>query len=731
MSLKELLRFIVLLCAFATPFLCLYVAETMFFPFITGKNFAFRILVEVMLGAWALLMFLDATYRPRFSWILGGAGVFLAVIAVADLNGVNPYRSFWSNYERMEGLITHIHLFLYFIITASVFAKEETWKWFFRTSLGVSMLVSIHAFKQLAGHAEIHQGATRLDATFGNATYLAVYALFHAFIAAFLFARDGSKNSLRYLYIPVGIINLVVLYYTQTRGSLLGVIAGAFLIAILIALFEREHVRLRKFAAYGIVSIVALVSLFIVFKDSAVIQRSETLARMASISLDDATTKSRFMIWEMSYEGWKERPILGWGQDNFMYVFAKHYNPKMWNQEPWFDRSHDVFFDWLIAGGILGLLSYLSLFAAALYYLWWSRRGHFSLLERSILTGMLVGYFVHNIFVFDNLTSYIVFFAVLAYLHTLHADPQEAGTQRVKSTDNLEPGDIAIAAVFVVAVTSALVYSVNLKNIEANQDLIRAIRPEGVLVDGPNKTKQIALEEVLSRDLFGTSEGREQLAQLAVQAQDPRLPEEIRGKFHALASEEFRRELERDPNNVRTLSFAAMFHARFGEFEKSLGYFERAIALAPKRQATYIDMSTMFVAAGEYAKAEEVAKAGYELEKENHEAALQYAVALAYQKKAPEAQDVLSSLRDTPQAYDARLLNAYGTTGQYELVVTLVNEKIARGYAVGRDYFALAGGYLELGQTDASIAAINKAISLDPSLKEQGEGLIQQIQAGR
>ena len=380
MSLKDLLRFIVLIAMFATPFICLYVAESMFFPFITGKNFTFRVLVEVMLGAWALLMFLDATYRPKFSWILGAAGAFLLVIAIADFHGVNPYRSFWSNYERMEGLVTQAHLFLYFIISASVLATEEAWKWFFRTSLGVSLVVAVNAFRQLAGVSEIHQSATRLDATFGNSTYLAVYALFHAFLAIFLFFRDGKRNTLRWLYPIIALINVVVLYYTQTRGSLLGVIGGALLAFLLVAIFDKEQRELRKFAIGGLVGLAALIALFITFKDSSFIQGSPTLQRMAAISLDDNTTKSRFMIWEMSWEGFKERPILGWGQDNFLYVFAKHYNPKMWNQEPWFDRSHDVFFDWLIAGGALGLLPYLSLFAAALYYLWFGRRGHFTVI---------------------------------------------------------------------------------------------------------------------------------------------------------------------------------------------------------------------------------------------------------------------------------------------------------------------------------------------------------------
>ncbi len=733
MSLKDLLRFIVLGSVFATPFICLYVAESMFFPFITGKNFTFRILVEIMLGAWALLMFLDSTYRPRFSWILVAAGTFLAIIAIADFNGVNPYRSFWSNYERMEGLITHAHLFLYFIISASVLATEQAWKWFFRTSLGVSLIVASHAYAQLTGSAEIHQSVSRLDATFGNATYLAVYALFHAFIAIFLYFRDGKENTLRWIYPIIAGINLIVLYYTQTRGSLLGVIGGALLAFILIAIFDKEHKELRKYAIGGTVGLVCLIGLFITFKDSSFIQGSPTLERMASISLSDNTTKSRFMIWEMSWEGFKERPLLGWGQDNFLYVFAKHYNPKMWNQEPWFDRSHDVFFDWLIAGGALGLTAYLSLFGVALYYLWFPRRHHFTVIERSILTGMLAGYFVHNIFVFDNLTSYIVFFAILAYLHTLHAEapPVDVNNKKTKAVEGFETGDLMIAFGFVVVVTGALVYMVNIKNIDANIALISAIRPEGVLVPGEGNTKKIAIKDVLDLDLFGTSEAREQLAQLAVQTQDPRVPENLRTLFHDTAADEFAKELARDPNNVRTLTFAAMFHARFGEYDKSFAFYDRALELAPKRQSIYIDLSNTHLSRNDFAKAEEVAKIGYELEPENNEATLTYAVTLAYQKKSDLSMQVLAPLKNTAQYYDSRLINAYGTTGQFTKVIELVNEKIAQGYAVGRDYFAVAGAYLELGQVDTSIASIEKAISVDPSLKDQGESMIKQIREGR
>ena len=49
-----------------TPF---FVANSMFFPYITGKNFAFRIIIEIIFALWVYLAFVDAKYRPKFSWL--------------------------------------------------------------------------------------------------------------------------------------------------------------------------------------------------------------------------------------------------------------------------------------------------------------------------------------------------------------------------------------------------------------------------------------------------------------------------------------------------------------------------------------------------------------------------------------------------------------------------------------------------------------------------------------
>lgn len=736
MQLRDTLRFVALAALFLTPFVALIVAETMFFPFITGKNFAFRILVEIALGAWAILALIDKSYRPRPSVILSAAGLFLAVIAVADFFGENWYRSFWSNYERMEGLITHAHLLLYFVMLGTILRTEHLWTWFIRTSLGASLLIACYGFAQHWGMAEVHQSEFRIDASLGNATYLAIYALMHAGLALFMWAREKEKNPHRWVYLVIAATNIAVMYFTQTRGSLLGLIGGAGIAFLLIALFgvkEEGAQKLRRIAWGGMIAIVLVVGSFVLFKDSLwkpVIDRSYTLQRMSVISLADLTTTSRFTIWKMSWEGFKERPILGWGQDNFIYVFSKYYDPKMWNQEPWFDRSHNVFFDWMIAGGTLGILSYLSLFGSALYVIWTVGRRRLSLLERVILTGTLVGYFIHNIFVFDNLTSYLIFFTILAYLHSVAVS--DAGAEdgdRVKNEgkrhrDDWETGDLLIATSVIVVVVGALLYLVNFRNISANRELITAISKAVIPV--PNGEPIIPIEAVLEKKLFGRTEAREQLGNLAFQALDPRVDPKLRQRVYTLAEKNLRDEITNDPNNLRYHSFLASLYARYGKYPEAENEFKRGLELSPNRQALLLEYGGTLLTQGRVDDALPVLKKAYDLDA-LPDGRTFYAIALIYKGQIAEAENVLAPTKGTPQEYDSRIISAWGIARRFDKIVALTNEKIAKGEAVGRDYLSLGGALNELGQKAKAREAVLKAIELDPSLKDQGEAFLKGI----
>ena len=217
--LKNVIRYTVLGALFLIPFLPLYIANSLFFPFITGKHFIFRILVEVAVVGWGILMLLDVRYRPRFSWVLVLYGALVVWMFIADLFAVNPHKAFWSNYERMDGWVTLIHVFGFFMVAGAVLSAEKLWKRWWLTFVGASAFVCLYGFMQLAGFFTINQGGVRVDATMGNAAYLAAYLLF--VIAVSLWHALESRGWLRYSLFFLAALQAILLFYTATRGALL------------------------------------------------------------------------------------------------------------------------------------------------------------------------------------------------------------------------------------------------------------------------------------------------------------------------------------------------------------------------------------------------------------------------------------------------------------------------------------------------------------------------------
>ena len=360
--------------AFLVLFLPTVVSESMYFPFITGKNFSFRIIVEIVFASWVVLALLDAQYRPRLSWILISIGGLLSIMLFANALGEYPLKSFWSNYERMDGYVTLVHFFLYFAVlgsimrerTINVFGYKTTpWQLFFGVAMAAALWVSLSAFQQLAGVSDVTMG-WRINGTLGNASYMAVYMLFNVFIALWLLVKS-KQFGWKLVLAAMAALFVFLLVQTATRGTIVGLAAGAFVGTAYVALFNTAYPAVRKWALGGLVATVLIVGGLFALKESSFVQDNVILKRATAVGLTELTL--RIQIWEMALEGVKERPILGWGQGNFNYVFNEQYNPEIYYAELWYDRAHNVFMDWLVSGGILGLLAYLAIFISAAFYL--------------------------------------------------------------------------------------------------------------------------------------------------------------------------------------------------------------------------------------------------------------------------------------------------------------------------------------------------------------------------
>lgn len=721
MTLEKFLRGVVLAGVFALPFIALYVANSMFFPFITGKNFAFRIITEIVAGAWLALAFIRSEYRPRSSWLLWAFAAFVAVIGIADIFGVYPMKSIWSNYERMEGWVTLAHLFAYFLVTISILNTEKLWRSWWYTSLGVSVLVGFIGVFQFFGFTGINQGSTRLDARLGNATYAAVYMLFHIFIAALFIARlwaEKVKDKGFYTWLLASIIFLdsFVLFFSGTRGAILGLLGGALLSAIiLIILAPRSRVAWR--AGTAIVGFLVLAGGFWLVKDQAWVHRIEPLHRIATLN-NDGITIARVLNAQMAWEGFKERPILGWGQENYAVVFDKNYLPAMYAQEQWFDRTHNIVMDWLIAGGILGLLAYLSLHFFALLMVW--RSGAFAPYEKALITGFFAAYFFYLIFTFDNIMSYILFVSLLAYI-TVRAQsvkPQE------RIAGPIEPKYLPVVAVAVLIGTWGIGWYTNASMISANHLLIQAIQPQP---QGAERNLEI-FQEALAKPRAGHQEIREQLAQAAMSAAGTEgISNDIKQRFVSLAVTEMDAQSADSPLAARPPFFLGVLLNRIGAYPEAKAALEKAQSLSPNKQGIMFERGFNAEARGAKDEALAIFKEAYDLAPASHEGTINYATALLRAGKDAEADEIFRPLVEKGETVDQRIAAAYAGRGRYDKIIEIWTRYIEVNPTVIEARFVLAGAYYSAGNAARAVEVLEEAKRDIPSAATQVDALIQQV----
>ncbi|MDO8523089.1 MAG: O-antigen ligase family protein [bacterium] len=704
----------------ATLFLPLVVANNLFFPFITGKNFLFRVLVEILFLLWAFLLARDSSYRPKKSWIFIFVIATLAVLTLSTVFGADANRSLWSNFERMEGLIGHIHLFLFFLMLISVFKTERDWWWFFHVSFAASLIIGFYALLQLAGTLAIHQGNTRIDATLGNATYLAVYLLFHLFLLLYYYLKT-QETRWKVFYGAVFLFQTILLYYTATRGAMLGFLGGLFVFGLIFGFSSPE--KKYKRAAWSLaIGVLVLAGGFYLLSGTGFVKNNSVLVRFSDISIKDAGNQSRLIIWRMAYEGFKERPVLGWGLENFNLVFNKYYEPKLYTQEPWFDRAHNAFFDWLIAGGILGLLAYLGIFASTVLILWKKKNAN---AERAVFLGLLAAYFFQNLFVFDQLISYILFFAVLAYIHT-------TSLEQIPSKNRPVPLPGAWANVVPVLAVIIFVFSFYVVNVKAyleNRTLMNALRAASEIKIADSLAD---FKKAIAYNSVGTREAREQLAELETQiAGREDIPADVRKSVAEYTVSELKKQLEISPTDSRYYLFLSVVYSSVGDIANSYASIKKALEYSPKKQQIMLQLVEADYRAQNYDRAIETMQKLLEMSPGYPDAVANLILIEITAEKDQMASDELAKMVKSGQIPSdenlKRWANAYAVRKQFDKVIAIYQELFKRNPKDQAIAVSLASAFIEAGSKDNAIAVLQQEIAQNPDFKAQGEQYIQQL----
>jgi tetratricopeptide (TPR) repeat protein len=399
----------------------------------------------------------------------------VAVYILSTVFSITPRISLWGSYQRLQGTYTTFSYIVIFFFALEGLRRREQLDRLVTVVVLVSLPISLYGMIQHYGLDPLPWGGNvliRPSSNMGNSIFVSAYLImavpltlarlvgssldvledkgpwdkaiflfvFALFVGAQLYAATlyvwggllvvliffiplfGFSTYLERpfsQFVPIGCysgiftMQLICIYFSQSRGPILGLLGGLYFFALLFAVWKRS-----KRWAFAVVGVAFVGALFLVtfnlprsplapFRDLPYIGR---LGRI--FETESGTGLVRVLIWEGVVElvppheplefpsgepdRWNFlRPFLGYGPESMYVAYNRFYPPDLAhvearNASP--DRSHNETFDALVITGLVGFVVYMALFTSLFYYgLKW-----LGLItnpkERSVFLGLWLGF---------------------------------------------------------------------------------------------------------------------------------------------------------------------------------------------------------------------------------------------------------------------------------------------------------------------------------------------------
>lgn len=666
------LQIVIKILVAATFFVPLIVLPSNYiFPFIVPKIVWFRSLIFLMLGVYVILLAANwQEYRPRLTLLNITIALFFFSFSISTFVGVDWYRSFWDNHERMLGLFTIFHFILYYYILTSFIKEEKDWRWLLRLFLGAgSIVMMIGVFQKLNPSFLLNNGSDRVSATLGNPIYFSGYGLFLFFVGLLLFLKESSRFWKYYALIG-GILGFWGIFGGGTRGTLLGLVAGLAVLLFSYFITLKEYKKIRW--TIGVImaaGLVLLAGLFF-FRQTDFVRNIPAAGRLLNTSVSKESANTRIMAWGIALEAWKNKPIFGWGPNNYYYAFNEYYRPEFlehgWG-ETWFDNAHNIIVNTLAVQGAVGIIIYLGMFGAAIFVLWRGyRKRRVDRHMVSIGSAFLVAHLIGNVFVFENPTSYLYFFFFLGFVNQISdiRDPAANNKNKVRS---LSSGLVIAMAIIVLS----LIYLTNINPARANMATLEAIR------------------NVYSDSALGT-----RMYSVLASNTSPASPhiDDIRNDFARSATQALTQLIEQK----KIQSAESLFDVVYNELKKNR-------ELHPRDIRVHIEQA-------------QLAMMGAEIKQD---------VGLLY-----EAESILSdALRQSPKRQQVQyfLASLKLRLGKTDEAIRLLRDAITNDYKIAESWWRLVLTYEQMGNHDTALSVVSEADKQGITFVGQGKAVIETI----
>ncbi len=612
----------------------LILSSKFFFPFVGPKSLYFMGLTEIVFFSWLFLIIFYPKYRPRLNFILLSLTLFTSILIIASLFGADLSHSFWSKFERMTGILMMLHLLAFFLVASSAFRKKD-WLKIFSVSIFVGVILSLIVL--FSKSPLIQSGAT-----IGNDSFLGTYLLFDLFLALYLItqARQSrakgedeartssplkSRGALKIYSSACFLIMGFELIFSGAEAAKCSFLGGLILLLFLWLAFNQKG----KLKTLGL-SFLALFVIFVIVFTFFAFQPDSFVRKQIIEKTLGETFGGRFIVWQSAWQGFLERPLLGWGLESFEFAFSKYYNPCLGTDrcggDVWYDRAHNIIFDTLITSGIIGFLSYLTIFGGALWILWKQYyRKAINFLTAGIFSSILIAYFVQNLTVFDMVSSYMIFFLTLGFIGLISSenygpktgvDFKRQAKRTLSSFSSRFARQLTAVILFILLVFSLFEFVI--KPLETDFYVIKSLRAQN------SKERILLYKKTLSFSSVGRYQVAEQLADITLTARSGLgktvSPEDYKAELDFI-SEKLEQSLKQSPLNLRGyLKLGQIYNAYVRIDPQKLSQAEmvlrRAIELSPKNQQIYWELIQTKLYQGEFNEAFSLAEKSLELEPE-------------------------------------------------------------------------------------------------------------------
>jgi tetratricopeptide (TPR) repeat protein len=733
-NLAKILRWLI----YATALVPLIIFSQFISPFHFGKVIVFRSLVELMVALYLVLIIQDRRYYPKTNNILGAFLFFTAAFTLTTITSAQPYDSFWGTLERMGGLWTFWHYFVFYLILTSILTKKEHWLNLLNLTILVGVLSAFYGFLQKTDVSWVMGagGRERIFGTIGNAALFAGYQLLVLFLAATLFLNTNKFEKIRIFYLFSFFIMIIAVLMTAVRGSILALGVGSILLVFLY--FKNFGSVIAKKIMIGLVLLVVIFLFFtFAFKNSDLVQNSGYLKRITDFSLKTYTVQTRIWAWKAGLSGWLETPktiLLGWGPENFNIPFSKHFNPKFFRgpgSETLFDRGHNMFIEVLVTMGVFGLLAYLSIFFVLFKKLFKYLKTEENKKYSVGLITLLVAYVIHNSFIFDTSANFLTFFIIMGFINFL--DKNQDDNKEQKKFLTKKPNFFVLVVLIILAII--LINKTNIVDVKANYAFTRGIIA-GLAGDFDRAVSKF--KEAISYNTPGNYEYRHKFAQYMIDySSSQKVDDKIKEELLFAIKEVEKNKIGRNNDYLPRLYIGRM-NLILGRDDPSSPYNDQAlkedleaIKISPTFIRTYYEIAQVYLNKKDYTSAAEWFSKAVQL---NPDVAISYwyqgvvELELGNQEKGIELINTAFEKGYKADKDDyLRLVPLFVKIQDYKRVVDIY-ENLTRLEPNNPQFFAsLAIAYSKIGKIDEAVMAARQAVKIDPNFEPEARIFLRKL----